>query len=229
MKLSTSARRLKVRLRIGARADWDQQADTVIVTEPFDNQPAWKAGIKRDDFIIAVDGESIVGTDLQSAIEKIRGPKGSKVVLTIVRAGVEAPFEIEVVRDRIELPTISTDTVGGDIAYIQLSSFNENAGELVRQAVAEAMKTNPSGIIFDLRGNPGGLLAQAVEVGNVFLEDADILIERFADGKEEVYRTEKPAVASSAPLVVLVNEGSASASEIVAGAIQDSGRGQLVV
>ncbi len=213
---------------IGARVDWDVQFDTVRVVEPFENQPAWKAGVKRDDLIIAVDGESVVGTDLSAAIDKIRGPKGSTVVLTIVRTGEEQPFDVDVLRDRIEIPTIATDTLDGDLAYVQLNSFNENAGELVRQAVSDALAQNPKGIIFDLRGNPGGLLTQAVAVANVFLEDADVLIERFADGKEELYTTTGKATAKDTPLVVLVNEGSASASEIVAGAIQDNGRGQVV-
>jgi carboxyl-terminal processing protease len=212
---------------IGARVEWDVQFDTVRVVEPFENQPAWKAGVKRDDLIIAVDGESVIGTDLVSAIENIRGPKGSKVILTLVRAG-EEPFDVEVTRDRIEIPTIATDTLDGDIAYIQLNTFNENAGELVRQAVTDALEQNPQGIIFDLRGNPGGLLTQAVEVANVFLDDADVLIERFANGDEEIYKTDRPAIARDIPLVVLVNEGSASASEIVAGAIQDNDRGEVV-
>ncbi|MFN8464307.1 MAG: S41 family peptidase [Caldilineaceae bacterium] len=213
---------------IGARVDWDVQANTVRVVEPFENQPAWKAGVKRDDLIVAVDGESIIGTDLVSAIDKIRGPKGSKVVLTIVRQGEDAALDIEVTRDRIEIPTIATDTLDGDIAYIQLNTFNENAGDLVREAVTDALAKNPKGMIFDLRGNPGGLLTQAVAVANVFMEDSNVLIERFADGKEQVYKTENKATAKDIPLVVLVNEGSASASEIVAGAIQDNGRGKMV-
>ena len=213
---------------IGARVDWDMAANTVRVVEPFENQPAWKAGVKRDDLIVAVDGTSVIGTDLVSAIDKIRGPKGSKVVLTIVREGEDAPLDIEVMRDRIEIPTIATDTLDGNIAYIQLNTFNENAGDLVRQAVSDAMAKNPKGIVFDLRGNPGGLLTQAVAVANVFMEDSNVLIERFADGKEQVYKTEDKATAKDVPLVVLVNEGSASASEIVAGSIQDNGRGKMV-
>jgi carboxyl-terminal processing protease len=213
---------------IGARVDWDAKYDTVRVVEPFENQPAWKAGVKRDDLIIEIDGESIIGTDLTSAVDKIRGPKGSKVALTILRVGEDEALTIEVVRDTIELPTIATKTLDGDIAYVQLNTFNENAGDLVRQAVQDALAQNPKGLIFDLRGNPGGLLSQAVEVASVFMEDADVLIERFADGKEEVYPTEGKAVALDIPLVVLVNEGSASASEIVAGAIQDNERGQMV-
>ena len=213
---------------IGARVDWDQTFDTLIIVEPFENQPAWTAGVKRNDLVIQVDGEEIVGTDLTSAVQKIRGPKGSTVRLTILRQGEEEPLEFEIVRDRIEVPTLTTDTVGGNLAYIRLNSFNENAGQLVRQAVRDALATEPAGIIFDLRGNPGGLLEQAVEVASVFLEDTDVLIERFADGTEEIYTTRGQAESADLPLVVLVNEGSASASEIVAGAVQDHERGQLV-
>jgi carboxyl-terminal processing protease len=213
---------------IGARVDWDAQNSTLRIVEPFENQPAWKAGVKRDDLVVAVDGVSVIGTDLTSAIEKIRGTKGSKVLLTIVRKDEEKPFDVEVVRDRIEIPTIASDMVGGDLAYIRLNSFNENSGDLVRQAVEDALKQKPRGIIFDLRGNPGGLLSQAVEVSNVFFDNGNVLIERFADGKEQIYKTDKAAITKDVPLVVLVNEASASASEIVAGAIQDTGRGKLV-
>ena len=214
---------------IGARVDWDMNFDTVRIVEPFENQPAWKAGIKRDDLITHVDGEVIIGADLTSAIEKIRGPKGSTVVLTIVRLTEEQPFDVEVVRDRIEIPTIETKTVGGDIAYVRLNTFNENAGALVREAVTAALEQEPSALIFDLRGNPGGLLRQAVEVSSIFLPKGEtVLIERFSDGEEEVYVTEEEPVTVDLPVVILVNEGSASASEIVAGAIQDKDRGQLV-
>jgi carboxyl-terminal processing protease len=150
-------------------------------------------------------------------------------VLTIVRLTEDQPFDVEVVRDRIEIPTIESDTVGGDIAYVRLNTFNENAGDLVRDAVKTALAQNPSALIFDLRGNPGGLLRQAVETASVFLPKGErVLIERFSDGKEEIYVTEDEPVTTDLPIVVLVNEGSASASEIVAGAIQDMERGQLV-
>jgi carboxyl-terminal processing protease len=150
-------------------------------------------------------------------------------VLTIVRLTEEEPFDVEVVRDRIEIPTIETKTVGGDIAYVRLNTFNENAGALVRDAVTAALEQKPSALIFDLRGNPGGLLRQAVEVASVFLPKGErVLIERFSDGKEDIYVTEDAPVTTDLPVVVLVNEGSASASEIVAGAIQDKARGQLV-
>lgn len=215
---------------IGARVDWDEERDTVRIVEPFENQPAWRAGLKRGDLILAVDGESIIGTNLNDAIQKIRGQKDTQVLLTIEREGEESPRDVVVTRARIETPTISTDQLGadGEIAYVRLYSFNQNAGQLVRQAVTDAMKRNPRALIFDLRGNTGGLLRQAIVVASIFLEDQTVLLERFASGKTETYKTEGRAVAKEIPMVVLVNEGSASASEIVAGALQDSGRAHLV-
>jgi len=215
---------------IGAAVDWDEDYDTVRIIEPYENQPAWNAGIRRDDLILSVDGESIVGTDLNEAVLKIRGPKGSVVLLTVSREGIEDPYDVEVTRDTIETPTISTDSLGedGQFAYVRLNRFTANAGELVRDAIAEAMESNPSGIIFDLRGNPGGLVREAVKVASVFLEDQAVLIERFSDGAEKIYETSGREIVGDVPLVVLVNGGSASASEIIAGAIQDANRGTII-
>jgi carboxyl-terminal processing protease len=220
---------------IGARVGWNVDEDTVMITEPFEDQPAWLAGLRRDDLILAVDGESLVGTDLAVAVQKIRGPKGSTVVLTIKRVGEnispgEATFDIAVVRDRIEIPTIRTDAYGenGEVAYIQLNSFNENAGQLVREAVAHAVQNNAKALVFDLRGNAGGLLREAVRVTSVFLEDDTVLLERFSDGRLETYTTAGRSAIGNLPVVVLVNAGSASASEIVAGALQDAERATLI-
>jgi carboxyl-terminal processing protease len=216
---------------IGARVDWDVERDTVRIVEPFENQPAWNAGLRRGDLILAVDGESVIGTNLGDAIQKIRGEKDTEVVLTIERDGEGPAFDVVVKRARIETPTISTDSLGdnGEIAYVRLYSFNQNAGQLVRQAVNDAMKRNPRALVFDLRGNTGGLLRQAVLVASIFMENQTILLERFASGKTETYQTEgRAALKGDIPIVVLVNEGSASASEIVAGALQDSGRAHLM-
>ena len=151
---------------IGARVGWDEEADTVIITEPFENQPAWTAGLRRDDLILAVDGVSLIGTSLTEAVNRIRGPKGSSVTLTIRRAGDVVQYDVEVTRDRIEIPTIATETLGTDrdIAYVRLNSFNDNSGQLVREAVRDALQREPTALIFDLRGNTGGLLREAVKV-----------------------------------------------------------------
>lgn len=215
---------------IGARVEWDEELDTLRISEPFENQPAWQAGLRRGDWVLAVDRESLKGSDLNKAVAKIRGKKGTKVLLTILREGTVDPFDVEVVRDLIETPTIATDTLGQqqNIAYVKLTTFNQNAGQLVRQAVEDALKREPAALIFDLRSNTGGLLREAVKVTNVFIEDSTVLLERFSDGRMETYETTTGAVTKNIPMVVLVNEGSASASEIVAGALQDTGRAKLL-
>jgi carboxyl-terminal processing protease len=214
---------------IGARVAWDEEADTLLITEPFENQPAWNAGLRRNDLILAVDGESLVGTDVSEAVRRIRGPKGTELVLTVQRDG-GTPFDVTVTRDLIAIPTITTDSLGkdGKIAYVKLNAFSENAGTLVREAVRSALSREPEGLILDLRGNSGGLLREAVKVASIFLQDEVVLLERFNDGRTDTYRTEGRAVTTDLPMVVLVNEGSASASEIVASALQDTGRATLI-
>jgi carboxyl-terminal processing protease len=215
---------------IGARVGWDEESNTLVITEPFENQPAWNAGIRRGDLILAVDGESLVGSDVTEAVRRIRGPKGTDVVLTVQRPEIEAPFDITITRDRIAIPTIVTERLGenGEIAYVRLNSFSDNSGTLVREAVRNALRHDPVGLIFDLRGNSGGLLREAVRVTNVFVQDEVVLFERFSDGRTETYRATARAATTDLPMVVLVNAGSASASEIVAGALQDVGRAPLV-
>jgi carboxyl-terminal processing protease len=214
---------------IGARVAWDEEADTLLITEAFENQPAWEAGLRRNDLVLAVDGERLVGTNVSEAVRRVRGPKGTEIVLTVQR-GEDAPFDLTVTRDVIAIPTIATDSLGesGEIAYIKLNAFSENSGTLVREAMRNAMQRQPESIILDLRGNSGGLLREAVKVASVFLEDEVVLLERFSDGREESYPTVDKAVDTDLPMVVLVNEGSASASEIVAGALQDVGRATLL-
>lgn len=214
---------------IGARVAWDEDADTLLITEPFENQPAWQAGIRRNDLILAVDGVSLVGTSVADAVRLIRGPKGTSIVLTVQREGTPT-FDVTVTRDLIEIPTIATDTLGeeSDIAYIKLNSFSETAGTLMREAVRNALEHEPRAIIFDLRGNSGGLVREAIKISSIFLQDEVVLLERFSDGSVETYETTDRALAPEIPLVVLVNAGSASASEIVAGALQDAGRGTLI-
>jgi carboxyl-terminal processing protease len=215
---------------VGARVAWDKERDTLVVVEPYENQPAWNAGLRRDDLVLAVDGESIVGTSEIEAIERIRGPKGTQVTLTIERPETGEVFDVTITRARIDIPTIVTDTLGADadIAYVRLNTFNEVAGSLVREAVRDAVRRDAKALIFDLRGNSGGFVREAIKVVSVFAEDATVLIERERDGEPKVHRTTGRAVTTELPLIVLVNEASASASEIVAGALQDLDRGLLL-
>jgi len=217
---------------IGATVEWVEDGGAVRLVEPFENQPAWNAGLRRNDLVIAIDGEPVSEMmDLNEAIGKIKGPKGSSVVLTIERPSSNETFDVTVVRDVIEIPIVFSDSYGQDedIAYIRLSRFSDDAGQRVRDAVDEATRNDLRGLIFDLRGNPGGLLREAVRVSSIFLQDERVLIERFSDDTEQIYDTEgKAAVDDQLPIVLLVDEGSASASEIVAGALQDAGRAVLI-
>ncbi len=212
---------------IGARVDL-APGGGVRVVEPFEGQPAYKAGIRRGDIIIKVDGKDVTNMSLSDAIQLIRGPKGTTVRLLIKRPGEPDLIEVKVVRDRIEIPVIEYKMRDDGIAYLKLSEFNSRAPDLVRQALRELLRQKPKGLILDLRGNPGGLLDSAVEIGSQFVGEGDILIERFKDGRERAYPARRGGLATEIPLVVLVNDGSASASEIVAGAIQDAGRGPLI-
>jgi carboxyl-terminal processing protease len=194
----------------------------------FAGQPAEKSGVQVGDVIIAVDGKDITKLNLIEAISLIRGPKDSRVVLTIRREG-QQPLDITVTRARIEIPTVTTKTLGeGKIAYIALSDFSSVAPARLADAMKEALAAKPTGLILDLRGNPGGLLDSAVRIGSYFVPEGNIVIERTKDGKERIFRRQGSFLLGKTPLVVLVDAGSASASEIVAGAIQDVGSGVLI-
>ncbi len=201
------------------------------IVRPFEGQPAAKAGLLPGDVIIAVDGVPILGKGIYEAIGLIRGPEGTQVTLTIERPGQEGSFDVTITRARIEIPIVETRMIGGPgegIAYIRLADFSGQATQQLRAGLAKLLQGNPRGLILDLRDNPGGFLREAVDVADEFLPEGVILIERSSNGKTETYRSTDAGLAQDIPLVVLVNAGSASASEIVAGAIQDRGRGILV-
>lgn len=194
----------------------------------FPDQPAEKAGLRAGDVILAVDGKDITKLSLMEAIGLIRGPRNTKVVLTI-RRGQESPQEFVVVRARIEIPVVTSKTLAdGKIQYVALSEFSSVAPNRLADALNKALAEKPVGLIFDLRGNPGGLLDASVRIGSYFIPSGPILIERMKDGTEKVYQRQGRYLLGDTPLVVLVDGGSASASEIVAGAIQDAGVGVLI-
>lgn len=211
---------------IGARVA-EAEGGGVRIVEPFANQPAWNAGIRRGDVILAVDGQDITRMTLQDAIGLIRGPKGSEVLLTIQSEGQE-PRDLEVVRDRITVPAVEYRMLDNGVAYVRLGEFSAPAAEQVREALESLLEQDPVGLVLDVRGNPGGFLRSAVEITSEFVGEGPIVVERFKDGREEVFEAESGGRALSIPLVVLVDEGSASASEILAGAVQDTGRGILL-
>ena len=205
----------------------DTSKDYLTIISPMPGSPAEKAGLKPDDKIIAIDGEDMTGVDGELARQKVLGPKGSTVTLTVQRKDLQ-PFDVEVVRDSIVVPTMESRMLENDIAYVRLIIFGEDTADNLKEALEELMKQNPKGLILDLRYNGGGFLDTAIDVASQFVGDGVIMYEEYGDGNTITYEARSGGVATKVPMVVLINEGSASASEIVAGAIQDRGRGVLV-
>jgi carboxyl-terminal processing protease len=197
------------------------------IVQPFNGSPAEEAGLLSGDLVIAVDGESIVGYGIYEAITLIRGPEGSEVILTVQRGDAE-PFDVKIVRARLDIPIIQSELLEETVAYVNLFEFSSPATSRLEEAIEEMLNQGATSLILDLRGNPGGFLDQAVQVSDLFLDEGLVLIERRSDGQELEFTSTDDGVAQDIPLVVLVNGGSASASEIVAGAIQDRGRAILI-
>jgi len=201
----------------------------VVVVRPLPNSPAIQAGLVEGDIILEVDDVSLEGKTLIEAITLIRGPKGTTVKLLVQREGVAEPFTVEVTRDKVELLTVESRMLDNNIAYLSLSEFNAVSEQKVHEALQELLKNDPRGLVFDLRGNPGGYLQMSVEIAGEFLpRDALVLTDRERDKPEKEFRVRGNGLATDIPLVVLVNGNSASASEIVAGAIRDHKRGVLI-
>jgi len=203
-------------------------AQKVEIVRVIQNSPAEAEELKAGDQIVAVDGKSIVGLGLYEAIGLIRGPAGSQVTLTIERPDTEQPFEVLITRAKLENPLVESRMIGSDVAYVLLTGFDGTATDRLQREIDSLLVRNPKGLILDLRGNPGGFLDEAIGVADLFLGDGVVLFERQKDGNEETFRSDDGDLAETIPLVVLVDAGSASASEIVAGAVQDLGRGTLI-
>ena len=203
----------------------------VKVVSPIDDTPAAKAGLLANDLITQIDGEQIAGLTLEQAVEKMRGPVNSPITLTIVRKGVDNPFDVKVVRDIVRINPVKAHNEG-DIAYIKVTAFNEQTHTSLVKAIHEAKKTigpNLKGYIIDLRNNPGGLLDQAIAVSDDFLEEGAIVITKSCNEEETQRANAHPGDETDGKkVVVLINGGSASASEIVAGALQDQKRATVI-
>ena len=204
----------------------DTTGDYLTIIAPMKGSPAEAAGLKANDVVIAVNGEDQTGVPGDLVLQKILGPAGEPVTLTIRRG--DETLEFTIVRAKISVPVVDYQMLENDIAYIALTTFNDQATEQLREALDELMAQNPKGLILDLRNNGGGYLSTAIEVASEFIPKGVIMYEEYGDGTREVYNAKRGGRATEIPLVVLVNEGTASASEIVAGAIQDHGRGKLV-
>lgn len=213
---------------IGAFVNENDEGLTEIV-RPMNGQPAALAGLRAGDVVIGVDGESVIGQSLDEVIAKIRGPEGTEVSLTIRRDGEEEPLEFTVQRQLIEIPVIESEMLEDDIAYLRLTSFNRNADTQLRETMQELLAQNPAGLVLDLRDNPGGLLDQTVAIADYFLPEGVVLYERSSTfDLDQVHRSVTGDSGEDIPMVVLVNAASASASEIIAGAVQDRERGVLI-
>jgi carboxyl-terminal processing protease len=211
---------------IGAWVDTNTELLTIV--SPMPGSPAEEAGLQPEDEVVAVDGEDVTGIDANIVIRSVLGPAGTTVHLTIRREGETKLLEFEIVRAEILVPNVESEMLEGDIGYIHLFNFSNDTSDRLRSAIRDLRQAELNGLILDLRGNGGGFLLTAIEVGSEFIENGVIMTERFGDGSEEVYEALGDGLATDLPLIVLVNGGSASASEIVAGAIQDYGRGLLV-
>lgn len=199
------------------------------ITSPMPNSPAQKAGIKTGDLIIAVDKEDMTGIPGDVVLKRVLGPAGTNVVLTVVRKGSNQPFDITVTRAKITVPQVDGRMLDNKIAYVRLYTFGDQTTPELRRYLKDLLAQNPKGLILDLRNNGGGWLDTAITVVSEFIKSPTVVMyEQFGDGTRTTYKAKSGGLATDIPLVVLVNEGTASASEITAGAIQDWGRGKLV-
>jgi carboxyl-terminal processing protease len=205
----------------------------VKVVSPIDDTPASKAGVLANDVIVKLDDEQVQGLTLNQAVDKMRGPEGSKIKLTIMRKGQDKPVEITLARARIQVRSVRWHIEGDDVGYIRISAFNEQSTEGLRKAINEFNANNSSdkfkGFVVDLRNNPGGLLDQAISISDAFLEKGEIVSTRGRNAEETQRFNARPGdLTKGKPVIVLVNGGSASASEIVAGALQDHKRATVI-
>ena len=210
-----------------------QEEGFVKVVSPIDGTPAYNAGVESGDYITHVDGESVLGLNLDEAVDMMRGPVGSEIIITLVREGEAEPFDLSIIRDTIKVTAVRARTEQKSVV-LRISSFSDQTYDNLEEGLAEEVEKaggidNINGIVIDLRNNPGGLLNQAIKVSNAFLEKGEIVSTRGRDPQDgERFNATPGDLAEGKPIVVLINGGSASASEIVAGALQDHHRAVVV-
>lgn len=211
----------------GIGAELGKEDNSIVIVSPIAGFPAEKAGLKPKDVIAEINGESAYDLSIAEAVKKIRGPKGTKVKLGIVRDGKSLDFEIT--REQITIPSTTSEVVGSNIGVIKISRFGEDTVNLTNKYARELKDKNVKAVILDLRGNPGGLLDSAVGVASVWLKKGDMVLQEKRDGKViKTYFAEGKPVLNGVPTVVLIDDGSASASEIVAGALKDNNAANLI-
>jgi carboxyl-terminal processing protease len=206
----------------------DTTGEYLTIVSPMPNSPAQNAGLKPGDVIIAVDGDDMTGVDGNLVLRRILGPAGTNVTLTVRRESASETIDFTITRAKITIPQVEGKMLEEDIAYIQLYTYGDKTTEGLKKQLQELMAQNPKGMILDLRNNGGGYLHTAIEVVSQFIPNGVVMYEEYGDGRRKEFKALPRGLATEVPLVVLVNEGTASASEITAGAIQDFERGTLV-
>lgn len=213
----------------GIGAEMDTTGDQPIVVGVFRDSPAYVAGLRSGDVVTAVDGKPTKGTPLDSVIASVRGQAGTSVTLTITRSGSSKPLTLRIVRAEVTVPAVEWAMVPGtQVADIRIEQFSNGAADAFKKALGEALARQASGIILDLRGDPGGYVNEAVGVASQFLTSGNVYISRDATGKETPTPVSPGGIAPTIPLVVLVDGGTASSAEIVTGALQDAGRAKVI-
>ena len=213
----------------GIGAYVDITGDYMTIISPMRGSPAEEAGLRAGDKVIAIDGEDMTGVSPEAVRQKVLGPDGTTIVITILREGEDRPFDVSITRAKITTPLVESEMRSDGIGYVRLNTFGDSADSELRTAIQELLAQNPKGLILDLRYNGGGYLDQGIAVASEFLPEGKVVVyEKSGDGRLEENMSLGNGVALDIPMVVLVNEGSASASEIVAGALQDYGRAKLV-
>jgi carboxyl-terminal processing protease len=211
----------------GIGAEIGMRNEMVTVIAPLDGMPAQKAGLRAGDKIYAINGESALGLTVNEAVKKIRGPKGTEVLLTIIR-DEKKPAEIKIVRDKIIVASVKTEMRSDGIYVIKVSSFNDDTETLFNKAIEDVLVKKPKGVILDLRNNPGGYLSTAVNMASEWIDAGPIVVEQFSDNEATDHISNGRGRLKNFQTVVLLNEGSASASEIVAGALRDYKKATLM-
>jgi len=206
----------------------DTSGEDLVIISPMPGSPAEDAGIKPGDVVVGVDGEIMEGLDPSLILEKILGPENSIVNLIIEREGSEEFLQFELTRAVILLPSVNAELIEEDVAYIQVVSFANNTFDDFSTSLQEMLNQGATDLIIDLRNNPGGLLDSAIDLTSLFIKDKVVLIEEWGDGTKTKFSTTKDMIAKDIPVYILVNQGTASASEITAGALQDYDRAILI-
>ncbi len=212
----------------GVGAELGKDADNnLIIVAPIAGFPAEKAGLRAKDIIVEVDGDSTINLSISEAVNRIRGPKGTSVTLKVIRGQSQA-LSFTIIRDNIKIPSVKSEILAGNIGYLQITEYSDDTARLAKEAAAKFKQANVHGVILDVRGNPGGYLDAAVDLSSLWLSNKTVLTERRGGIVVQTFKSQGSAPLAGIPTVVLIDEGSASASEITAGALRDNKAATLI-